>query len=192
MTLLDRATTIGKMIDGYLRGQSALDDHAIHLLFSANRWEAADAIRAQIAKGTTVIADRYSFSGAVYSAAKENPNLSLDWAWQAEVGLPRPDICLFLNILPKEAARRGGYGDERYEVDSMQARVRHLFESLLALPHNDEICVIDAGRSIDEVSRDILEPVLECIKNLDSIGPLRKFGPWTFIPGGQSTTIPPN
>lgn len=37
----DRTTAIGKMIDAYLRSQSELDDHAIHLLFSANRWELA-------------------------------------------------------------------------------------------------------------------------------------------------------
>lgn len=29
------------MIDAYLRSESELDDHAIHLLFSANRWELA-------------------------------------------------------------------------------------------------------------------------------------------------------
>lgn len=176
------------MIDGFLRGQTQLDDHAVHLLFSANRWEAAESIREHIAKGATVIVDRYSYSGAVYSAAKENPNLSLDWAWQMEVGLPRPDICLFLNISREEAAQRDGFGLERYETDSMQGRVRDLFESLLALPHNDEICVIDAGRPLDLVSRDILEPVLECIKNVDAIGPLRKFGPWTFVPAGQASS----
>ncbi|SRR5258708_28949171 len=38
---LDRTTSTGKMIDSYLRSQSELDDRAIHLLFSANRWEAA-------------------------------------------------------------------------------------------------------------------------------------------------------
>ena len=38
---LDRTTPIGKMIDAYLRAQSELDDRAIHLLFSANRWELA-------------------------------------------------------------------------------------------------------------------------------------------------------
>jgi dTMP kinase len=36
---LDRTTSIGKMIDSYLQSQSDLDDRAIHLLFSANRWE---------------------------------------------------------------------------------------------------------------------------------------------------------
>lgn len=29
------------MIDSYLKSQSDLDDRAIHLLFSANRWEVA-------------------------------------------------------------------------------------------------------------------------------------------------------
>jgi len=37
----DRTTPIGQMIDAYLRSTSELDDHAIHLLFSANRWELA-------------------------------------------------------------------------------------------------------------------------------------------------------
>jgi len=36
----DRTTQTGKMIDSYLQQKSDLDDHAIHLLFSANRWEA--------------------------------------------------------------------------------------------------------------------------------------------------------
>ena len=37
----DRTTAIGKMIDAYLQSKSELDDRAIHLLFSANRWECA-------------------------------------------------------------------------------------------------------------------------------------------------------
>lgn len=165
----------------------SLDDHSIHLLFSANRWEAAEKIQEYISKGTSVIIDRYSYSGAVYSAAKESPNLSLQWAWQPEVGLPRPDICLFLNISTEEAAKRGGFGGERYETNDMQTRVRKLFKSLLEMPHNDEICVIDAGRPEAEVAQDILEPVLECMKNVDAIGPLRKLGPWSFIPGGEQS-----
>lgn len=35
----DRNTGVGKMISSYLTNDSHLDDHAIHLLFSANRWE---------------------------------------------------------------------------------------------------------------------------------------------------------
>jgi dTMP kinase len=39
--LLDRTTAIGKMIDAYLKGEASQEDHVIHLLFSANRWELA-------------------------------------------------------------------------------------------------------------------------------------------------------
>ena len=35
----DRETPIGVQIDAYLRNAAELDDHAVHLLFSANRWE---------------------------------------------------------------------------------------------------------------------------------------------------------
>lgn len=39
----DRTTPIGQMIDSYLKSQVDMEDHVIHLLFSANRWEAAYA-----------------------------------------------------------------------------------------------------------------------------------------------------
>lgn len=170
------------MIDGYLRGTSHLDDHSIHLLFSANRWELAKSIEDDINSGVTVIIDRYSYSGAVYSAAKENPDLSLEWAWLPEVGLPRPDVCLFLSVSTEEAARRGGFGIERYETNTMQQRVRQLFSSLVSLPHNDEFQVIDAGKSIEEVAQAVLEAALRSIGTLQTIGSLRKFGSNNFIP----------
>jgi dTMP kinase len=40
-TRSDRTTEIGKMIDAYLKNTAEMDDRAIHLLFSANRWECA-------------------------------------------------------------------------------------------------------------------------------------------------------
>ena len=39
MRFPDRETAIGSQIDAYLRNAAELDDHAVHLLFSANRWE---------------------------------------------------------------------------------------------------------------------------------------------------------
>ncbi|KAJ5723656.1 hypothetical protein N7488_001691 [Penicillium malachiteum] len=173
----DRTTPIGQLIDNYLRGSANQDDHSIHLLFSANRWEVAKSIEQDIASGITVIVDRYSYSGAVYSAAKANPTLSLEWAWQPELGLPRPDICLFLSISAQEAAKRGGYGAERYENETMQTRVRELFRTLF--DRQEGIEIIDAGKSLDEVSQDIQSAVSNCIARLDSIGPLRVLGPLT-------------
>lgn len=176
LTQTDRATSIGKLIDSYLRGESQLDDHSIHLLFSANRWEIASAIEADINNGVTVIVDRYSYSGVVYTAAKANPNLSLEWAWQPEIGLPQPDLCLFLRISPEEAAKRGGFGAERYENQPMQNRVRGLFQDLLDRQRSDDIHIIDAGRAFDEVSQDILKIATDSVARVNAIGPLRKLG----------------
>ena len=39
MRFPDRDTTIGTMINAYLTKSEELDDRAVHLLFSANRWE---------------------------------------------------------------------------------------------------------------------------------------------------------
>lgn len=75
----DRATPTGQMINSYLTGGAQQDDHSIHLLFSANRWEAIQGMLRMVESGTTIVVDRYSFSGAVYSAAKDNPNLGLEW-----------------------------------------------------------------------------------------------------------------
>lgn len=89
--------------------------------------------------------------------------------------MPRPDICLFLSISAEEAAKRGGYGAERYENETMQTRVRELFRALF--DRLEDISVIDAGKPLDEVSVDIQSVVADCLRRLDTAGPLRTLGP---------------
>lgn len=174
----DRRTPTGQLINSYLQGQAQQDDHSIHLLFSANRWEAAQGIISDLSDGFTIIVDRYSYSGAVYSAAKDCPDLSLSWAWQPEVGLPRPDLLLFLSISSDEVAKRGGFGEERYETGAMQNRVRQLFDCLLRMNHGHEILVVDAGCSIEQVAQKILSPTLDLLSNAKSLNPLETLRTW--------------
>ncbi|ERF69777.1 hypothetical protein EPUS_07033 [Endocarpon pusillum Z07020] len=174
----DRNSLTGKIINGYLQGQAQQDDHSIHLLFSANRWEAAQRIRSDLSNGITIIVDRYSYSGAVYSAAKENPDLSLEWAWQPEVGLPRPDLLLFLSISAEETAKRGGYGEERYETNAMQSKVRHLFDRLLSMNHGHDIHLIDARFPVDQVAKDILNSTLGHLSERKPLETFAKLRSW--------------
>lgn len=51
----NRETTIGQLIDSYLRSASNLNDNSIHLLFSANRWEASENIERSLNAGTTLV-----------------------------------------------------------------------------------------------------------------------------------------
>lgn len=72
MVFPDRTTYTGKLISQYLNnGICELNDFAVHLLFTANRWENVDRMRKLIFEGTTLIVDRYSYSGMAFSAVKK-------------------------------------------------------------------------------------------------------------------------
>jgi dTMP kinase len=118
-------------------------------------------IETEIAQGCTIICDRYTYSGMVYSAAKMNPLLSTEWARNPEVSLPRPDIVVFLDLHPDDAVKRGGYGDEAYEKRDFQEIVRALFRCLKesGREESEDMVVIDAGGSVEEVSQKIVETV---------------------------------
>ena len=124
------------------------------------------SIRADLAAGTTVIIDRYYYSGCVYSAAKQNPNMSLEWCRKPDVGLPRPDLCLFLDISADDAAKRGGFGTEKYEKKDMQDRVRELFETLMQKKEGEDFVRIYAGTSLEEVAAKVREQADRCIERV--------------------------
>ena len=74
---------MGKVIDDYLNKRVQVKDpHASHLLFSANRWELKSEIERKLQAGVTLICDRYSYSGAAYSAAL---GLEQEFCWSCEV-----------------------------------------------------------------------------------------------------------
>ena len=158
------------------------------------------------------------------------PGLDLAWARAPDVGLPRPDLCLLLDVSTDVAMRRAGgevtgedlaaasavtstgssntpivssddpaqtnAGEgskpvqERYETPAMQARVRQLFDELRSgtaaerhVDEADDIVVVDASTSLDEVGKDILEKVLRVFEEVDASGdtsgaPLRRVRAW--------------
>ena len=164
----DRATAMGKMIDQYLRSKSEMEDGAIHLLFAANRWEKKALMERKLASGVTLVCDRYSYSGCAFTAAKGVEGLDLTWCKAPEVGLPRPDALMYLELSLEDAARRGGFGEERYETTEMQRAVKEMFESMRE-PWWD---VIDANRDEEVIEREVLEIALGAIERAKSGEPL--------------------
>ncbi|KAF7243207.1 Thymidylate kinase [Varanus komodoensis] len=147
-----RTTEIGRLISSYLEKKNNLEDHTIHLLFSANRWEQVPSIKEKLNQGITLIVDRYAFSGVAFTSAKEN--FSLEWCKQPDVGLPKPDLILFLQLSTSEAAKRGDFGNERYENCLFQEKVLQCFHRLM----EDKTLnwkMIDASKNIEDLHNEI-------------------------------------
>ncbi|XP_075548753.1 uncharacterized protein LOC142582688 [Dermacentor variabilis] len=166
-----RTTATGKLLDAYLGKSANLDDHAVHLLFSANRWQEAETIREAVAQHRTVICDRYAYSGVAFTAAK---SLDFTWCQQPDRGLPEPDVVLYMNAPPGVLDAREGFGNERYENAEFQAKVRANYDRLAALDSGSGRWVtIDAARSIEVVHSNILNVVLDVMsKELGGLGKL--------------------
>ena len=129
-----RDTDTGRVLDAYLRGELKLDTRAVHLLFSANRWESNEQLRQTLLDGTTVVMDRYAHSGVAYSRGAHK--LPLEWCLASDRGLVAPDVMILLS--DKWAPQ---CGEEIYEIDDVQARVRCAFEEFAcsAAPRSEEV-----------------------------------------------------
>ncbi|XP_061593538.1 thymidylate kinase [Cololabis saira] len=160
MRFPNRSTTIGQVISSYLEKKSELEDHTVHLLFSANRWEQVPLMKKKLEEGITLVVDRYAFSGAAFTSAK--PGFNLNWCMEPDVGLPKPDLVMFLQLSPAEAASRGQFGTERYETTAFQKAVQQKFEELMKDP-NVNWQVIDASQNIENVHNDIRNHSLSAI-----------------------------
>jgi len=139
--------------------------------------------------GTTVICDRYAFSGVAFSASKVTPLgkavLPFEWCRSPDIGLPAPDLVIFLDITPEVAKERGGYGQERYEKEEMQLRVRKFFHQIGSeviekrerTNEGTRWVLIDAGRTRDEVTEDVWKLVEPLVKEGVHGAPLKLWTP---------------
>ena len=82
-----------------------------------------------------------------FTAAKEG--MSFDWCRQPDRGLPKPDLVCFLDVSPEEAAKRGNYGDERYEKQDFQAKVRENYKKFQ--DDSNWVTIDTDGKSLDDI-----------------------------------------
>ena len=88
------------------------------------------------------------------------------WCRAPDVGLPAPDLTLFLDLAPEVAAARVGYGEERYEKEALQARVRMIFNELGSETRG--WVTIDAGKDRETVAHEILKHVEPLVQGIDA------------------------
>ena len=103
------APVYGDLITRFLKGEfgsiEAVHPQLVALLFAEDRHGAAPAMREALARGKTVLLDRYVYSNIAYQCAKlqnlQERRRLRDWIFNTEYGhfeLPEPDLNLFLDV----------------------------------------------------------------------------------------------
>ena len=90
----------------------------------------------------------------------------LAWCKGPDVGIPRPDLVIYLKLEAKAAERRDVYGEERYEKVSFQQQVEEQFEAL----KEEDWMLMDASRDIVSLHTEILAKALEVIDKCGDSG----------------------
>lgn len=159
----DRETETGQRINRCLcskEEKESLSLEEMHCLFVENRKEKAELIRSKLQEGFVVLCDRYSYSGIAYSVAQ---GLPFDWCCRTEeqAHLPDPDVVLFMDLDPKIAAQRKGFGEEAFEKIELQQKVYSAFSEVrdytLSRDGNEvRWFSIDASKTQEEMTNTIV------------------------------------
>jgi len=118
-------------------------------------------MKEKLLAGTSIVVDRYSFSGVAFSTAK---GMDSKWCWEPEVGLLAPDAIIYLDMPIEDAAQRGEFGGERYEKIDFQKTVQGKFKGLQTPEWN----VLDARQTIEELETQIKEIALKTVTEVES------------------------
>ncbi|KAF4695235.1 hypothetical protein FOZ63_031608 [Perkinsus olseni] len=81
-----------------------------------------------------------------------------------QVGLPKPDMVVFLDLSPEAAARRGAYGEERYEKKEVQVKVRRMYTRFEKEPFWQ---IFDADKPAEEVTRKVTDAAIAVAQELE-------------------------
>jgi dTMP kinase len=148
----------GQLLRRHVRHEVTLDESTAALVFTADRADhLASMIRPALARGRTVVCDRYLLSTLAYQGAS---GVDPETVLGASEGFEKPDITFFLDA-PHEV-RAGRMADrasrDRYEEPGVQGRLEASYLSAIELlrSHGHRIDVIDAGRRASEVLDAIL------------------------------------
>ncbi len=162
--------TTGGLIRDALSGFTPRTGTEIAALFMADRVahnvNPVNGINVMLAQGRDVICDRYYYSSLAYQGVVSDP----DWVFHINVDCPeirKPDLCVFLDLDDEACIRRMERGRsyrEIYENENTLIAVRkRYFDAFRRLEGRDDIRIVNADRTPEEVAEDIFAAVKEIL-----------------------------
>lgn len=100
----------------------------------------------------------------------------LSWSWcrAPDVGLPAPDLVLFLRVSSAVAEQRGGFGQERYEKREVQQKVAGAFKRLGETMPEGEWIEVDADRAMEDVHQELVSRVSTVLESKKLDAPVQR------------------
>ena len=150
----------GKMLREALSGKVQRTPYEMAALFTLDRIvhnTAEDGIENALNAGCDVLCDRYYYSSLAYQGSL----CDFEWVKQMNVNCPairHPDLCIFLDIPPKEALDRIGKRGEAKEIYEKEETLTLFRDTFLRIfdTLGDNVAVVDATGSPDEVAARVL------------------------------------
>jgi dTMP kinase len=156
----DYKTPIGKEIRKYLDGKRKFPPQVIHCLLAANRWEKLNQILAAQEKNSVLIMNRYYHSNLIYGLAN---GLKEKWLENLDVGLPKADLVILLDVTQKESFSRspqnkiGGKKVKRDKFEKNKDFSRKISSLYKTTAKKKHWKIIDASMSKQEVHDEIMK-----------------------------------
>ena len=148
----DYTTPIGKEIRKYLDGKRKFPPQVIHCLLAANRWEKVDQILAAQEKNSVLIMNRYYHSNMIYGLAN---GMKQKWLENLDVGLPKADLVILLDVTQKESFRRQKTNRDKFEKnEEFLRKISKIYRTTAKKKHWK---IIDASKSNEKVHEEILK-----------------------------------
>ena len=114
-------------------------------------------INQALQKGFDVISDRYYYSSFAYQGLDSD----IDWVIDMNLNCPdirKPDLCIFLDLDAEKSKARIDTNRatvEIFEKEEILNKIRNKFCDVIKRLPNENIAIVDAGGSVDEVAEKI-------------------------------------
>lgn len=148
----DYTTHLGKEINGFLHGKRKFPPQVIHCLLAANRWEKESDIKKAHYENSVLVMNRYYQSNLVYGVAN---GLPLSWLEGLDIGLPKADLVIVLDVSQKESFLRKKSNRDKFEKNTEFLKKISKTYRILAKKYGWHI--VDASQSKAQVHQSIMK-----------------------------------
>jgi dTMP kinase len=150
--------SIGRYIRLILQHKEKVSAKALQLLFTADRADHVEnLINPEIQKNNFIVSARYFYSTIAFGSLKFNP----EWLYQINSTFPKPDLCFYLDLPAEEAIKRISARGNDIELFEKKETLEKVRQNYLSITDKYDIIKLDATKSPEEISNEVLNFVLK-------------------------------